>query len=288
MSTTPVVAAHQATDHQPVAKDRPSTPLGRIASLTRAELKMLLRSKVSFFYAISLAPMMVVLMAEMPATKKLMEAMPSGGAATMITAILVISGLSLAIYYNLTTATVARREALVLKRLRTGEASATEVLVALASPNLLIFALQVLLVLAITAAAFGSPQFTNPVLFVLALLLGAVFFAIVSFLTSVHTRTVEASQLTTMPGIFLFLAVSGLLIPLSVIPERLQLVFELLPVAPIADLVLMGLNGTTLDGQHLSTGQTWGTAVQPILVMVIWIVAAGWQLHRTMDWEPRR
>ncbi|MGO4957107.1 ABC transporter permease [Luteococcus sp. Sow4_B9] len=262
--------------------------LRRIGSLTRAELKMLLRSKVSFFYAVTIAPLMVLMLAQLPAVQQADERLGKGGIATMLTAILVITGLGIAIYYNLTTATVARREALVLKRLRTGEATPMEILVAIASPNVLIFVVQVALVLAALSAVFGAPPFTNPVLVVLAMVLGAILFAIASFLTSAITRTVESSQLTTMPGMFLALGISGLMMPLSTFPENWALAFQLLPVAPVSDLVQMGLNGVTLEGELLTAAGTWRAAVRPTLVLLAWIGAGAWFLGRTMVWEPRR
>ncbi|MEL4504501.1 ABC transporter permease [Luteococcus sp. H138] len=280
----------------PAATTAPTTPARtaarfsprRLGGLALAELRMMLRNKVSVFYAVAMGPLMVLMMAELPIIKQLADAMPRGGLATMLTTNLAVIGLSLVVYYNLTTAVVARREALVLKRLRSGSASTLEILTALALPNVLIFLVQVLLVLAVVSVVFGAPTFTNPVLLVLGLVLGAIFFSLCSFQTGVSTRTVEAAQLTTMPGILLFIAISGLVLPLSMLPDRLERAAHLLPVAPVAELVMLGLNGTTLDKQSHDFGASWVVAAQPVGVMVFWIVLSAWYLNRTMAWEPRR
>lgn len=260
----------------------------RLGGLVRAELKMMLRNKVSVFYAVAMGPLMVLMMAQLPMVKNLADVMPRGGLATMFTTMLTVIGLTLVIYYNLTTAVVARREALVLKRLRSGSCSTLEILASVALPNVLILLVQVALVLAAVCAAFGAPAFTNPVLLVLALALGAALFSILSFQTGVHTRTVEAAQLTTMPGILLFLAISGLVLPLDAMPDGMERAAHLLPVAPIADLVMLGLNGATLDKQLHDFGSSWGAAAQPVAVLVFWIALGAWYLNRTMAWEPRR
>ncbi|MEL4358024.1 MULTISPECIES: ABC transporter permease [unclassified Luteococcus] len=277
---TPTSPANTA----PVARFSPR----RLAGLARSELIQLLRNKVSVFYAVAMGPLMVLMLAELPMIKTLADVMPRGGLATMLTTTLAVTGLGLVIYYNLTTAVVARRETLVLKRLRSGCSSVLEILTALALPNVLIFWLQVALVLAVVSALFGAPSFTNPLLLVLGLGLGAVFFAIASFLTGVSTRTVESAQLTTMPGIMLFLGLSGLLIPLSVFPDAGQRVIQWLPVAPVAELVMLGLNGTTLDKQTHTFAGSWQAAAQPVAALLGWILLAGWYLNRTMRWEPRR
>lgn len=275
------------TAHTTSARPRSSSPR-RLLGLVRAEMTMLLRNKVAVFYAVAMAPFMVLALSQMPSVQTMASAMPKGGLATMLTVMLAVTGLSLSIYYNLTTAVVARRESLSLKRLRSGECSATEILTSVATPNLAIFLLQVVLVLAAVSATFGAPAFTNPVLLVLALLLGAVFFALASFVTGISTRNVEAAQLTTMPGILVFLAVSGLMIPLDMLPDSASTVVRLLPVAPITELLTLGLGGADLDKQLHSFAGTWQAAAQPVAVMVAWIVLAAWYLGRHMAWEPRR
>lgn len=284
MTTAP--ATHDAPAQvlpSPVARS-----LRRLTGMATAEMRMLLRNKVAFFYAVAMAPLMVLMLMNLPMVTMLAESMPHGGLATMITTTLVLMGLSLAVYYNLTTAVVARRESLVLKRLRSGSAHPAEILASVALPNVFVLLAQTILVLAATCAAFGAPAFTNPLLVLVGLGLGAVFFSICAFQTGVSTRTVEASQLTTMPGVLLFMGISGMVVPLSSMPERVESLMHLLPVVPVSELVMLGLNGTTMDGRHLGLAETWAAAAQPVAVMVAWTIACGWYLRRTMAWEPRR
>jgi len=63
-----------------------------------------------------------------------------------------------AVYCNLVTALVARREQLVLKRLRTGESTDPEILTGTAAPAIAIAWAQIA-VAAVAAASKGEPVF---------------------------------------------------------------------------------------------------------------------------------
>ena len=277
-----------ATTTPMTGERRPAAAWKRLCALVTVELKMLLRNGVNVFYAVAMGPMMVLFLSQLPHIKAQAELAPRGGLATMLTALLLINSLGIGIYYNLTTATVARRESLVLKRLRSGEARATEILAAIATPNLILLALQLVLVLGAVSWALGAPRFTNALAILLSLGLGSLFFTLCALLTASGTRTVESAQMTTMPGIMGFLVLSGLLIPLSAMPERVREIFQLLPVAPVSDLLMIGLNGTTLDGRVLDGAASWGAMLSPALVLGCWCLAGIWLLRRMMRWEPIR
>lgn len=259
----------------------------RFTALSRAELKILSRSRVSLFYSLAFAPFLVWVLSFTPAVEALADTMPQGGLAASIIAVLTAMGLCTAIYYNLTTAFVARRESLALKRLHAGECRPLELLAALAMPNLVVFVAQ--LVLLVLASAFlGMPRFTNPVLFLLAVLLGAAFFTMLSYLTAVRTRTVESAQLTTMPGMLAGMFLSGLIVPLAALPEVAAQVLLVLPMAPVVDLALLGLNGTSLLGDSHDFAGSWIAAGRSVLVLVLWCVVAVLLLKRSIRWEPVR
>lgn len=270
------------------APRRSATPgWRRFAALARAELTLLTRSKVSLFYSLALAPLMVWVLSLTPAVSVLAESMPQGGMAATIIAALTAMGLCTAIYYNLTTAFVARRESLTLKRLHAGECRPVEILAAVAVPNLIVFVAQLVLLL-LVSPLLGAPRFTNPILFVLALLLGAVFFTLLSYITATTTRTVESSQLTTMPGMLAAMLLSGLVIPVAVLPDSFAIVMMSLPMAPVVDLALLGLNGTTIQGTSHEFLDSWAAAGRSLVVMMAWCVAAALLLKRTVRWEPVR
>lgn len=261
--------------------------LSRYLSLARAEMTILLRNKVATFYAVAMAPLLVVLFAGLPQVELIAAAM--GGSLTVfLTVGIVIFGLAVAVYYNLTTAVVARREKLVLKRLVSGESTRGQVLAALATPNVAIMLVQVVLVVLVGSLAFGAPDFTNPLLVVLALVLGVPFVVMVSFVTGAHTRTVESAQLTTMPFMMAGMLLSGAILPVAVLPDTLVTVLEFTPIYPVTELVTLGLAGSDALGATLGLADTMRAALRPVLVMLAWNGILWWALRATMRWEPRR
>lgn len=259
----------------------------RLRAVTRAELIMLFRSKVSLFYSLAVTPLIVVLLSVMPSARALSATMPRGGFATILIAALVGMSLCTSIYFNLTTAFVARRESLMLKRLHSGEAGPGDLLVAIAAPHILVFVLQAIILTAATLA-FGPPPFTNPVVLGSGIVLGTLFFTLASYVTAALTNTVESAQLTTVPGMLGGMFLSGLVIPVTALPDTLANVMMALPMAPVVDLVMLGLNGSTLAGHALEGDATWAAAARPVLTMLIWCGAATILLRSKLRWEPRR
>lgn len=105
---------------------RRTTVAQRLTALGRAELILLLRNRTALFMALAM-PLALVL--TMQASLKEMDL---GKAGMSIAEAAVIGGtgfiLLLVVHVNLVSAYVARREELVLKRLRTGEISDREIL----------------------------------------------------------------------------------------------------------------------------------------------------------------
>ena len=93
-----------------------------------------------------------------------------GGGAAVVTSLTAFT-LLFVVYYNLVTALVARREELVLKRLRTGETSDAEILAGTAAPAVAIAWGQILIgaVAAVTAFGMGLPA--NPLVVLAAIVL---------------------------------------------------------------------------------------------------------------------
>ena len=260
----------------------------RLLSLARAEVTLLGRNTLAVFYAVLAAPLLVFALGTSGLLDNITSVMPGGGLATMLVALLVLMGMSMSVYINLTSAVVARREALVLKRLRTGEPRAWEILTALAAPNIAIFLVQVALVTAAISAVIDVPALTNPLLAVVGMLLGAVVFAELAYLTGVRTSTVESAQLTTMPLFLLAFFASGLVIPIPLLPDAVGTVLTYLPVYPVMELVTLGIGGATMDGAALSLTETFTAALQPLAVLCLWAVVLGYAVTRYMRWEPRR
>lgn len=192
------------------------------------------------------------------------------------------------VYYNLVTALVARREELVLKRLRTGETSDAELLAGTAAPAVAIAWGQILIGALVAVTAFGMGLPINPALVLAAIVLGTAVFVLLALASTALTRNVEMAQLTTLPVLVAPLALSGLLFPVDLLPEPLQRLGQVLPLTPVVDLLRLGLTGTTTQEATVDLAGSFGPAVGPLLVLAGWVVAGVWATRRWFRWEPRR
>jgi ABC-2 type transport system permease protein len=113
-------------------------------------------------------------------------------------------------------------------------------------------------------------------------------FVLLAAVSTAVTRTVEMAQVTTLPVLMISFASSGLLFPLTLLPEPLRSAAQALPLTPVVDLMRLGLTGTAASGHHLGPGAAVGAASVPVLVLAAWIAAGAWAAQRWFRWEPRR
>ncbi|MEU3218160.1 ABC transporter permease [Streptomyces sp. NPDC006971] len=274
--------APAAGRHSPTAGEgapaagRRTTTAGRLRALGHAELVLLARNRTAVFVAL-LVPLAMVL-----AMKTTLERIDLGGTGLTVTGLALTGGIGMVlmqvVYMNLVSAYVARREDLVLKRLRTGEVTDWEILTGTALPSVALALTQTVLVVLAGAAVFdvGAPE--RPDLFLAGLLSGSVLLAALAAVTSVATRTVQTSQITTLPLFLVSMIGSGLFVPLEVLPDRVASVCELLPMTGVMTLVRAGWLGGS-DGADLLTAG---------LVALAWTVFAVFAVRRWFRWEPRR
>jgi ABC-2 type transport system permease protein len=191
-------------------------------------------------------------------------------------------------YYNLVTTFVARREELVLQRMRTGELTDAEVLLGTAVPTLLVTVVQVVLVAVgvVVLGKWSAP--VDVVLPVLALLGGGALMVVLAAATTSFTRTVDAAQFTTLPLVLAATCFSGLLVQLSGFPERLAQALRLLPLTPVIELSRLGLVGETWRGSAVDTAGAWAAAPVPLAVLAGWLVVGAVVARRVFRWAPRR
>lgn len=155
MSAAAVRRPH-TPEETPMTTATPAPPsrLTRLRSAATAEARLLVRNRTAVFNSVL---MPVLLVAAVPALG--VGGGEVGIGPTMLTAAVVISLVYLT-YYNLVTTYVARREELVLQRMRTGELSDGEVLAATAVPTLVVTVGQLLLV---TAGVVALGEWRAPV-----------------------------------------------------------------------------------------------------------------------------
>jgi hypothetical protein len=178
------------------------SPLRRVGALAAAETRLLARNRTAVVNSV-LMPLLLVGFVAVVGGYGLL------GADLLVAA----AGFTLVFltYYNLVTTYVARREDLVLQRLRTGELSDGQVLLATAVPTLLVTAVQIGLVAAGVAVLGRWTAPVDPVLPVLAVLLGATVMVLLATASTVFTRTPESAQITTLPVVMGATALRALL-----------------------------------------------------------------------------
>ncbi|WP_371480450.1 ABC transporter permease [Kitasatospora sp. NBC_00315] len=263
-----------------------TTAAGRVLALGRTETTLLLRNRSAVFIALALPLLMVgALRGALQAAAERVPGLDLDAALVMGVIGFV---LMFVLYYNLTSAYVARRNELVLKRLRTGEATDLEILAGTAAPSVALALLMTALVVGAGAVLLHLPAPVNPVLMLAGLASALVLLIALAALSSAFTRTVETSGITTLPVLLLTQVGSGLLIPLAAMPDRLADLCRLLPTTPAFELIRLGWFGT--DGRAAATdfAGSWSAALPHLLVGALWTAAAVSAARRRFRWEPRR
>ncbi|MFJ2674074.1 ABC transporter permease [Streptomyces sp. NPDC088551] len=255
---------------------RTTTTGDRLKALGRAEFSLLVRNRTALFTALLVPLGMIVAIKESLGRIDLGDTGISVIEASMTGGIGMV--LIMAVYSSLTAAYTARREELVLKRLRTMEALDREILIGTALPSAgLAFAQSAVMIAA--AVAFldvRAPQ--QPVVLVGGLLLGLVLLSAMAAVTSAFTRTVESAQITSMPLFMISVVGSGLFVPLEALPERIASFCELLPMTGTITLIRAGWLGGTEAYDLLGAA----------LSALVWTILSVFAVQRWFRWEPRR
>ena len=266
----------------PVTARPGSAALRRVRALAAAETRLLLRNRTAVVNSV-LAPLLLVAAVHLvgPAGHR------GAGPALVVTTIAV--SLVFTTYYNLVTTFVARREELVLQRMRTGELTDGEVLLGTALPSLLVSLVQVVVVLtgAVVIGEWSPP--VDVVLPVLATAAGGLLMLLLAAASTAFTRTAESAQITTMPFVIAATSLSGLFVPLTAFPEQLASVARFLPLTPVVELAQLGLVGRTWDGTPVGDlAGVWAHALLPSAVLAGWLLVAALVAPRVFRWAPRR
>jgi ABC-2 type transport system permease protein len=251
----------------------------RVLALAGAETRLLLRNRTAVVNSV-LMPLLLVAAVRMI------------GLDTADGNQLVVTGLGITLlfvtYYNLVTTFVARREELVLQRMRTGELTGPEILLGTAVPTLLVTLVQVALVTAGVAAIGELSAPVDVVLPLVALVGGAALMVVLAAASTSFTRTAESAQITTLPLVMVATVGSGLFTPLSLFPEALAGVLRFLPLTPVVELAQLGLPEQTGGGRAVDLAGAWSAALLPLAVLVAWTAVGGLVAARVFRWAPRR
>ncbi|HEY9367733.1 ABC transporter permease [Streptomyces sp.] len=253
----------------------------RLTALGRAELTLLSRNRNNLFVAVLMPVLMIGLL------RTSLAGMDDGNLPMGIAEATAVGGtgmvLVLVVYMNLVATYVARREELVLKRLRTGEARDTEILAGGALPAAVIALVQCALLTALGPAALGATAPHRPDLLFLGVLGAIVMLAALAAVTTVITRTVESAGLTTLPFFLISAWGSGLMMPVDSLPDPIATVCSMLPLSGVMEFVRAGWLGVGAPGAAGGT-ELLGAGI----TTVAWIVLSVFAVQKWFRWEPRR
>lgn len=172
---------------------------------------------------------------------------------------------------------VIRREAGILKRIRSTPLPASTYLLAVLVSTLIVFALQAVTLVALGRLGFGAHFPDRPESLILALALGALSFAGLGLAAAAMIRSAEGASpivnVVTLPMAFL----SGSFGPPSDYPAVLEKIGEALPLRYFIDLA----RGAYLDDEAL-----WSRP-GAIAVLAAWGLAGVVIASRNFRWEPR-
>ncbi|MCT4357203.1 ABC transporter permease [Streptomyces sp. Je 1-79] len=248
----------------------------RMTALGRAELTLLGRNKNNLFIAL-LMPLLMIFVLRSTLVQMDDAELPLGMAgATLIGGTGMV--LVLVVYMGLVSALVARREELVLKRLRTGEATDLEILAGAALPSTAIALAQCAVLAVGGALALDVPAPRRPDLLVLGLLAGILLLAGLAAATTAITRNVESAGLTTLPFFLVSAMGSGIMVPRDLLPDLAADLCRLLPLSGVMDLIRSGWLGAGDTGELLTA----------VLTTLAWGAVTVFAVRRWFRWEPRR
>jgi ABC-2 type transport system permease protein len=245
-----------------------------LQTLYRVEWKLFNRIKTNYVFAlfvpIMLLGMMKYVQDQIDVHKYGLETGPLMVATT--TGIFLIYTL----YTSVTGLFVARREELVLKKLRTGEAS-DAVILAGGSSVYTTVALAQIVVLTIVISLMTGAMPKAPHLALLGVIGGGLLMLAMAAATAGLCRTVESVQIGILPVMFILPLITGVYFPLDVLPEMAQNILLFVPLTSTIDLVRSGWTA------ELSLAET----LVRLLVMVGWTVIFARFAAKKFRWEPR-
>lgn len=198
-------------------------------------------------------------------------------------------------FINLLNGVVARRDDLVLKRLRGTEVPPTAIFAGQFGAAGAVVLLQVLVLGGLSVAWFDAPLPADPLLFLLALTGGFLLFAVLAVALSGLTPSAEAAPMIATPVLLICMFGSGVVAPLSSMPHWLQGPAHAVPLAPVVETLRTAWFGRAF-GPESWTGAAlppldllhgWQHAAPALLVIAAWTAGAAVLGRRLFRWEPR-
>lgn len=172
---------------------------------------------------------------------------------------------------------VIRREAGLLKRLRSTPLPAQSYIAAVVASMLVVFALEAVALFAIGRLAFGTALPHDVLSLALLVLIGIAGFAGIGFAVASLIRSAEGSSAVVNVILLPMAFLAGSFGPARHLPKVLAWIAEVLPLKYFIELA----NTVYLDGDHV-----WSKP-GPIAVVLAWGAAGLIVALRRFRWEPR-
>jgi ABC-2 type transport system permease protein len=238
-----------------------------IAAQARAELRLALRRGESVLITLIVPPVLLAFFGLVD----LMPVPPERRLDLLVPGILALAIMSTAMV-STGIATAFERYYKVLKRLGTSPLPRAGLLAAKIASVLVLEAIQVVLILGVALVLFGWRPAGQPIVALLALVLGTCAFGGIGLLMA-GTLRAEATLAVANGLYLLFLLLGGIVFPISHLGPLLAGLAALLPGAALADV----LRGSLLTAEPIWLG-SWA-------VLTIWAIAAPLAAALTFRWE---
>lgn len=276
---SPTTTTPNPTTTPTASQDRATKPFWQMVAMLKMELQALRRNWTATAMSV-VTPLMIALLL---VSEYGGQAVPGVRRVVSVTTLIMV----FLVHHHLTTVYAARRQELVLKRLRAGLASDRTILLGTASSTVAIFLAQFVVLAIYAVLALDLPVPRNPVVMAVALLIACAVMAGFSAALSAITRSSEAAMLTTLPTVVIFLATPGALLPLGALPDSLERVLWFLPNGPFTEIMRIGWLARTDEGQALSFAGTFVETLPSFGVLLVWMALALFAANRWFRWEPR-
>ncbi|MDF2708307.1 MAG: type transporter [Nonomuraea muscovyensis] len=194
-------------------------------------------------------------------------------------------------YMTISTGIVVRREERVYKRLRGSALPTSAIFAGDILHATLVGAVQGAVILVYVITMVGAPVPRNIPLMVLAFLLGAAVFAALAIGTAGLIPNYEVAQLVALPVLLVCMFGSGMMLPLSELPDWGQRVAERLPLTPIVTMMrtaFLGRDFSRDDAPEVGFLEAFQVSAVGLGVALLWIGVGLWSTRRYFRWDPRR
>ncbi|WP_116246403.1 ABC transporter permease [Nocardiopsis sp. FIRDI 009] len=274
------------TTSAPTTRPSPSR-FRRTLRLTRTEFTLFVRYKTAW-WILSMPLLMLFLTFQIP-SYELMDGVSSVDMA--LAGVMGTIGVFVGVGHASNVFT-ARRESLVLKRLRV---SGVPPLVIFGATTAIIVFFSLLAAVAMVAliALMTGQTPRDPLMLAVAVTLNAAVMTMVGLLITPYVRNSESAQMVSVLPMMGLFFLGGVYVPLDFLPDGAQRVVELLPVAPTAQLAQAAYSGyDVFDGfagaESASYLGLWAAALPSVAVMLVWITALALLVGRVFRWDPRQ